>query len=89
MRARAVVLRSKAELLAAAAQQLRARTEATEFEGPTAVRFREAMYERTRLLDGLAVELYELADSLLRTAAWSEEQLLASSWGASPGGSWT
>lgn len=77
MRAFAAVLRSRADIVAAAAQQLRARAEATEFEGPAAGRFRQGMDERTRLAENLAIELQELGNYLLRTAAWSEEAVVA------------
>jgi uncharacterized protein YukE len=76
MRAEAAMLRSQAEALAALAQQVQARVESIEFEGPAAIRFRGAMADQSRRAAQLAGELQDLANYVLRAAVRVEAQLV-------------
>jgi hypothetical protein len=75
MRAEAAMLRSQAEALASLAQQVQARVESIEFEGPAATRFRGAMADQSRRAAQLAGELQDLANYVLRAAARVDAQL--------------
>jgi uncharacterized protein YukE len=75
MRAEAAMLRSQAEALASLAQQVQARVETIEFEGPAATRFRGAMANQSRRAAQLAGELQDLANYVLRAAARVEAQI--------------
>ena len=75
MRAEAAMLRSQAEALASLAQQVQARVESIEFEGPAATRFRGAMADQGRRAAQLAGELQDLANYVLRAAARVDAQI--------------
>ena len=75
MRAEAALLRSQAEALASLAQQLQARVEGVEFEGPAATRFRGSVADQSRRAAQLAGELQDLANYVLRAAARVDAQL--------------
>jgi hypothetical protein len=75
MRAEAAMLRSQAEALASLAQQLQARVESVEYEGPAATRFRGAMADQGRRAMQLAGELQDLANYVLRAAARVDAQI--------------
>jgi uncharacterized protein YukE len=75
MRAEAAMLRTQAEALASLAQQVQARIDGLEFEGPAATRFRGSMADQSRRSAQLAGELQDLANYVLRTAARVEAQL--------------
>jgi hypothetical protein len=69
------MLSAQAESIAALAQQLQARVEGMEFEGPAATRFRGAMADQSRRASQLAGELQDLSNYVLRAAARVEAQL--------------
>jgi uncharacterized protein YukE len=75
MRAEAAMLSSQAESIAALAQQLQARVEGMEFEGPAATQFRGAMADQSRRAAQVAGELQDLSNYVLRAAARVEAQL--------------
>ena len=75
MRSEAAMLSAQAESIAALAQQIQARVEGIEFEGPAATRFQGAMADQSRLAAQLAGDLQELSSYVLNAAARVEAQL--------------
>lgn len=75
MRSEAAMLSAQAEAIATLAQQLQARVEGIEFEGPAATRFQGAMADQGRQAAQLAGELQDLSNYVLNAAARVEEQL--------------
>ena len=70
------MLRAQAEAIASLAQQVQARIDGLEFEGPAATRFRGSMADQSRRAAQLAGELQDLANYVLRAAARVEAQLV-------------
>lgn len=75
MRSQAATLRVRAETVALLASGLDGRVQGIEYEGPAADRFRTAMADRRQRGEQAVAELQDMADYLLRLAAWAEAEI--------------